>query len=99
MQKNPLSGSSVNSQVSLLFSKIIGSKYKNGLPCDLFLQRLNLILKGYIILDRTHSSHGISGNSPKNMRKLSVYKKAGILRCELMIHFRKNMIAQPSFYY
>ena len=37
MQKKPLSGSTVNSQVSLLFSNIIGSKYENRLPCDLFL--------------------------------------------------------------
>ena len=27
----------VNSQVSLLFSNIIESKYENGLPSDLFL--------------------------------------------------------------
>ena len=39
MQKNPLSDATVNSQVSLLllFSNIIGSKYENGLPSDLFL--------------------------------------------------------------
>ena len=38
-KKNPVSGSTVNSQVSplLLFSNIIGSKYENELPCDLFL--------------------------------------------------------------
>ena len=35
--KKPLSGSTVNSQVLLVFSHIIGSKYENGLPCDLFL--------------------------------------------------------------
>ena len=33
MQKNPLSGSTVNSRIT----DIIGSKYENGLPCDFFL--------------------------------------------------------------
>ena len=36
-KKTGLSGSIVNSQVSLLFSNIIGSKYENGLSCDVFL--------------------------------------------------------------
>ena len=35
--KKPLSGSTRNSQVSLLFPNIIRSKYKNGLPCDPYL--------------------------------------------------------------
>ena len=34
--KKPLSGSTRNSQVSLLFPNI-RSKYKNGLPCDPYL--------------------------------------------------------------
>ena len=37
MQKKPLSGSTVSSQVSLLYSNIIRSEYENGLPCDIFL--------------------------------------------------------------
>ena len=36
MQKNLL-GSTFNSQVLCLFLNIIRSKYKNGLPYDLFL--------------------------------------------------------------
>ena len=36
--KKPLSGSTVNSQVSLFFLNIIRSKYENGLPCDHFLE-------------------------------------------------------------
>ena len=76
------------------------------------LQRLNLVPRDYIILDRTYSFHGISVNSLENLRKLSVYKKnlspikldekAGILRCgqvQAMIRFRKNMMTEPSFYY
>ena len=65
-----------------------------------FLQILNLVPRGYIILDRTHSFHGILGDSPENLRKLSVYEKfmtQDILRCERMetiIHFRKNMMVQ-----
>ena len=35
-QKKPLSVSTVNTQVSLLFSNIIGSKYENGLSCNIF---------------------------------------------------------------
>ena len=64
-----------NSQLSLLFSNITESKYENGMPCDIFLKRLNLILRSYIILDKTHSFHRILGDSPENMKKLSVYQK------------------------
>ena len=35
--------------ISLLFLNIIGSKYENGLPRDLFLQRLDIVPNGYII--------------------------------------------------
>ena len=73
--KKPLSGSVVSSQVSLLFSNIIRSKYEKGLPCQLFLPELNLIPRGYIILDRTHSFQGILWDLPKNLWKLSVYEK------------------------
>ena len=78
----------------------------------LFLQRLNLIPRGYIILDRTHSFHGISDKFfRKPVETFSLQeilstrkfdKKASILCCECMettIHFKKNMLAQPSFYY
>ena len=40
-----------------------------------FLQRPNLVPKGYIILDRTHSFHRISGDLPKILWKISVYEK------------------------
>ena len=86
---------------------------KMGSHAIFFLQRPNLVPKGYIILDRTHSFHRISGDLAENLRKVSVYEKcyhparkldekAGILRCERMetiIRFRWNMMAQPSFYY
>ena len=42
---------------------------KMGCHVISFLQRLNLVPRGYIILDRTH---GILGDSPENLRKLSV---------------------------
>ena len=74
-----------------------------------FLQRLYLAPRDYIILDRTHSFHRISGNSLKNLRKLpkslspsKLDQKVGILWCEHMetiIHFRKNMMAQLPFNY
>ena len=73
--KKPLSVSTVNSQVSLLFSNIIGSKYENGLPCNLFLAETQPRSQGLYHLDRTHSFHGISDDSPENLRKLSVYEK------------------------
>ena len=73
-----------------------------GCHATFFLQRRNLVPKNYIILDRTHSFHGISGDSPENLEYFSLRKilsprkldeKAGILCCERMetiIHFRKN---------
>ena len=74
-----------------------------------FLQRLNLVSKGYNILDKKHSFHGISGNLPENLQKFSkilwpskLDEKADILCCERMetiIHFRNNMMAQLPFYY
>ena len=82
---------------------------KMGCHVIFFSQRLNLVPRGYIILDRTHSFHGIWGNSPENLKKLSkilspskLDERAGILRCERMktiIHFRNNMMAQLPFYY
>ena len=35
-----------------------------------FVQILNLVSRGYISLDRTHSFHEILGDSPENLRKL-----------------------------
>ena len=47
---------------------------------------LKLDPEGYIILDITHSFHGISRDSPENLRKLlsprKFDEKAGILLCE-----------------
>ena len=73
---------------------------------------LKLDPEGYIILDITHSFHGISRDLPKNLRKLSVYEKFyhpgnltkkpafySVKRMETIIHFGKNMMAQSSFYY
>ena len=40
-----------------------------------FLHRLNLVPNDYIVLDRTHSLHRISGDLPKNLQKLSVCEK------------------------
>ena len=75
-----------------------------------FFQRLNLIPKGYIILDRMHSFQGIFGDSSKNLWTLSVYekfyhpgnltKKSPFLAVNAWKHsFRKNMMTQPIFYY
>ena len=87
--KKPLYGSAVNSQASLLFLNIIESKYENGLSCDSSenLRKLSVFITQEI-------------RKILSLRKLD--KKAGIFCCERMetiIHFRKNMIAQPSFYY
>ena len=83
-----------------------------GYHAIFFLQRLNLIPRGYIILTRTNSFHGISDDLPNNLEKVSLcekilsprklHEKAGILCFESMetiIHFRKKMMAQPSFYH
>ena len=48
---------------------------KMGCHAIFFLQRLNLVPRGYIILDGTHSLHGISGDSLENLQKLSVCEK------------------------
>ena len=45
-----------------------------GCHAIFFLQILNLVPRGYIILDRTHSFQAIS-DSPENLRKLSIYEK------------------------
>ena len=43
---------------------------KMGCYATFFSQRINLFLKGYIILERTHSFHGIKDGSPENLQKL-----------------------------
>ena len=74
------------------FRTLSDRNMKIGCHAILFLQRTNLVPRGYIILHRTHSFHRIS----------KIEKKAGTLRferTETIIHFRRNMMAQPSFYY
>ena len=46
---------------------------KMGSYAIFFLQRCNLVPRGYIILDRIHSFHGISGDSPKNLQYEKFY--------------------------
>ena len=48
---------------------------KMGCHAIFLLQRLNVLPVGYIILDRTHSFHEISGDSPENLQKLLDYEK------------------------
>ena len=74
------------------FRTLSDRNMKIGCHAIFFLQRTNLVPRGYIILHRTHSFHGIS----------KIEKKAGTLRferTETIMHFRRNMMAQPSFYY
>ena len=48
---------------------------KTGYHAIFFFQSLNLVPRGYIILDRTHSVQEILADLPENLQKLSVYKK------------------------
>ena len=91
-------GSKVNSQVSLVFSNIIGSKYKNGLPCDLFLAKTQFPRNFRRSAQKSAETFGLQ----KILSPRKLDEKTLILRCEcleIIIHFRKNMMAQPSFYY
>ena len=54
-----------------------------------FLQRLNLVPRGCIILEKTHNFHGFSVNLPENLRKLSVYGK---------VYHTGNWAKEPAFY-
>ena len=112
MQKKLLSGSTVNGQYCFSFQALLDQNIRMDCHAIFFLHRFNLVLKDYIVLDKTHSFHRISGDLPKNLQTLSVCKKilsprklgekTEILCCEhikTMIHFRKNVMAQPSFYY
>ena len=42
---------------------------KMGCHAIFLLQRLNLFLRGYIILDRKHSFHGILSDLPEILQK------------------------------
>ena len=100
---------SQQSSIASLFLNIIESKYENGLPSDFFFCRDSTSFLG---LYQFRQNTQFSGGLPENLWKLSIYEKcfstkkldekAGILRCERMetiIHFRKNLMAQPSFYH
>ena len=105
MQKKPLSDSSVNSQVLLLFSNIIRSKYEHGLPCDLLLAETQPHSLGLYHFRKNTVSTEFKGICQKSVETFSLQKKfsprkldkkADILRCEhleTIIHFRKNMMA------
>ena len=56
------------------FQTLSDRNMKMGCHAIFFLQKLNLVPRGYIILHRTHSFHGISSDSPESLRKLSVCK-------------------------
>ena len=56
-------------------SNIIGLKYENRFPCDLFLAETQSRSQCHIILNGTFSFHGILGNLPENQRKLPVCEK------------------------
>ena len=48
----------------------------------------NLVPRGYIILDSAHIFHGILGDSPENLRKLSVHEK---------FYHPRNLTKKPAF--
>ena len=50
------------------FRTLSDRNMKMGCHAIFFLKRLNLIPRGYIILDKTYSFHGISGYWPENLR-------------------------------
>ena len=79
-----------------------------NMGCHAILQRLNLVPRGYIILDITQSFRRISGDFRENLRSFSLREilsprkldeKLDEKNMEIIINFRKNMMAQPSFYY
>ena len=75
MQKNLSQVKQWTVKRRFFFWTLLDWNMKMGCHAIFFLQRLNLIPRGYIILDGTHSFHGISRDSPKNLRKLLVYEK------------------------
>ena len=108
MQKNLYQVLQSTVKYRFSFRTLSDRNMKMGCHAIFFLQRLNLVPRGYINLDRTNSFHGISGEITEtfSLRKIlsprKLDEKVRILRCERMetiIHFRKNMMAQPPFYY
>ena len=75
MQKNLYQIQQSTVKYRFSFQTLSNQNMKMGCRAIFFLQRLNLVPRGFIILDSTHSFHGILGDSPENLRKLSVYKK------------------------
>ena len=81
---------------------------KTGCHAIFFLHRINLVPRGYIILDGNTVSTKFRAIRPKiggNFQFTKILsprildENARILRCERMetiIHFRKNMMTQPS---
>ena len=57
------------------FRTLSDRNMKMGCHAIFFLQILNLVPRGFIILERTQSFHAISGDLPENLWKFSVYKK------------------------
>ena len=54
----------------------IASLFNMKMNCHaIVLPRINLVPRGYIILDKNHSFHGILGDSPENLQKFSFYDK------------------------
>ena len=75
MQKNFYQVQQLTVKYRFSFRTSSDRNMKMGCHAIFFLQRLNLVPRGYIILDRTHSFHGSLGDWPENLRRLSVYEK------------------------
>ena len=75
MQKNLYLVQQLTVKYHFYFWTLSDRNMKMGCHVIFFLQILNLVPRVYTILDKTHSFHGVSGNSPENLRKLSVYEK------------------------
>ena len=75
MQKNLYQVQQLTVKYHFYFWTLSDRNMKMGCHVIFFLQILNLVPRVYTILDKTHSFHGVSGNSPENLRKLSVYEK------------------------
>ena len=81
-----------NSQQSSIASLLEHYQIKTSKWADtqfFFFQRLNFVPRSYIILDRTHSFHGILGDPPENLQKLSLYEK---------FYHPGNQTKKPVFY-
>ena len=102
MQKNLYQVQQSAGKYRFSFRRLSDQNIKIGCHAIFYLQRLNVLPKGYIIFDRADSFH-------ENLRKLSVYEKSPrkldkkpafyavkAWKPLSIIHFRKNMI---SFYH